>query len=180
MRALVFLWNSYLNRLRIRFWAIASSALAGSIAAAASGYVLLGKTAPDFTLRAVHGPNVRLSEHRGDVVVLSFWGSHCGPCGTQLEALDRSFATFKSAGLELYGVNVDDDQGKALEFANARTLGFSLLLDPRKDVARRYRVDNLPMTVLIDRAGTVRYAHRDYNAKGNELYLSELRTLLNE
>lgn len=155
-------------------------AIASGIAAAAAAYALLGREAPDFALHAVAGDNVRLSEHRGEVVVLSFWGSRCSLCGTQLAALDRSLKTYESAGLRIFGVEVDDDPARALEFAKAQSVAFPLLLDPSKDVSRHYLVDNLPMTVLIDRGGAVRHVHRDYDAKSDALYLNELRELLNE
>src|SRR5690606_35063798 len=135
---------------------------------------------PDFALRAVEGGNMRLSEHRGEVVVLSFWGSRCAPCRTQLAALDRSLKTFGSAGLRVFGINVDDDQARALEAAHSQTLGFPLLLDPQKAVSRRYDIDTLPTTVLIDRNGAIRHVHRDYSAKAETLYLQQLRALLNE
>jgi len=148
--------------------------------AAAAPYSLLGHEAPDFALHAVVGTNVRLSEHLGEVVVLSFWGSSCGPCRTQLDALDKSLKTYQSVGLRVFGIGVDDDPARSLEFAKERSVAFPLLLDPQKDVSRRYQVDNLPMTVLIDRSGVVRHVHRDYSAKGDALYLQELRALLNE
>jgi peroxiredoxin len=171
------------NRLLRPVWgraligALAALALA---AAAAGGYALLGHEAPDFALHALGGSNVRLSEHRGEVVVLSFWGSRCGPCRVQLATLDRSFKTYRSAGLQVFGVNVDDDQTVALESARTERVGFPLLLDPRKEVAKSYLVDNLPMTILIDRAGLVRQVHRDFDPKVEALYLQQLRTLLNE
>jgi len=155
-------------------------AMAALVASAATGYALIGHEAPNFALHAVTGNNVRLSEHRGDVVVLSFWGSRCGQCRMQLAALDKSFKTYHSAGLQVYGVNVDDDQAGALEFAHTQALGFPLLLDPKKAVARSYLVDNLPMTLLIDRSGAVRQVHRDFSSKFEPLYLQQLRVLLNE
>ena len=157
--------------------ALATAVLAAS---AASAYGLLGHEAPDFALHAVGGSNVRLSEHRGDVVVLSFWGSRCGQCRMQLAALNRSFKTYHSAGLQVFAVNVDDDQAGALEFAHTESLGFPMLLDPQKAVARAYLVDNLPMTVLIDRGGAVRQVHRDFSSKFEPAYLQQLRVLLNE
>ena len=161
--------------------ALASAALAaGAAAFAAAAYGLLGREAPDFGLHAVAGSNVRLSEYRGEVVVLSFWGSRCAPCRTQLAALDKSLRTYQSAGLRVFGINVDDDQARALEFAKSQSVGFPLLLDPEKSVSRRYGIDNLPMTLLVDRSGIVRYAHRDYSGKEDTLYLNELRALLNE
>jgi peroxiredoxin len=155
-------------------------AMAALVTSAATDYALLGHEAPDFALHAVNGNNVRLSEHRGNVVVLSFWGSRCGQCRMQLAALDKSFKTYHSAGLQVFGVNVDDDQGGALEFARTQALSFPLLLDPKKAVARNYRIDNLPMTLLIDRSGAVRQVHRDFSSKFEPLYLQQLRLLLNE
>jgi peroxiredoxin len=160
--------------------ALASAALAAGAAFAAAAYGLIGREAPDFGLHAVVGSNVRLSEYRGEVVVLSFWGSRCAQCRTQLAALDKSLRTYQSAGLRVFGINVDDDQARALEVAKSQSLGFPLLLDPEKSVSRRYGIDNLPMTLLVDRSGIVRYAHRDYSGKEETLYLNELRALLNE
>lgn len=155
-------------------------AIAFGAAVAAPQYGLLGHEAPDFALHAIAGGNVRLSEHRGDVIVLSFWGSRCSPCKAQLAALDKSFATYRSAGLLVYGINVDDDQQRALDFAHHQSVAFSLLLDPEKNVSRSYEVDNLPMTVLIDRSGVIRHVLRDYAARDQDTYLRQLRELLNE
>jgi len=148
--------------------------------AAEPPYALLGQTAPDFALHAVVGDNVRLSEHRGEVVVLNFWSSRCTSCRTQLAALNRSFATYRSAGLSIYGVGVDDDPVQSRDFARSARVDFALLLDPAKEVSRSYQVDNLPMTVLIDRNGTIRYVLRDYSDASSTLYLQQLRMLLNE
>jgi peroxiredoxin len=153
---------------------------AAALACAQASYPLLGAAAPDFALRASAGDNVRLSEHRGEVVVLSFWSSRCTPCRTQLTALNRSFLTYRSAGLAMFGVGVDDVPAQALDFARSTGVGFAMLLDPEKSVSRSYQVDNLPMTVLIDRSGVIRYVLRDYSPANETLYLQELRALLNE
>lgn len=161
-----------------RLWLAAIAFCAPAFADTA--YALLAHEAPDFALHAIAGGNVRLSEHRGDVIVLSFWGSRCTPCRAQLAALNQSLGTYRSAGLQVYGINVDDDQGRALAFAHGEAVTFPLLLDPEKAVSRNYQVDNLPMTLLIDRNGVVRNVFRDYNAKSASLYLQQLRALLNE
>jgi peroxiredoxin len=159
------------------------AALALGVALGAVGqprYALLGVAAPDFALHASVGDNVRLSEHRGEVVVVSFWSSRCTPCRNQLAALNRSFQTYRSAGLQVYGVGVDDEPAQALEFARTSGVSFPMLLDPSKGVARSFQVDNLPMTVLIDRSGVVRHVLRDFSAASEPVYLQELRALLNE
>jgi len=167
-----------LGALLVAVGLVASSSF--STAFAAAPYALLGREAPDFALPAVAGSNVRLSEHLGDVVVLSFWSSRCGPCRTQLEALDRSVQTYQSVGLQVFGISVDDDPARAVEFAKSQSVSFPLLLDAKKLVSRSYDIDNLPMTVLIDRGGVIRHVHRDYSGKEDALYLQELRELLNE
>jgi len=167
--------------LLLRSWAgLLALALAATAIAAEPDYPLLGRPAPDFALHASAGDNVRLSEHRGEVVVLSFWSSRCTPCRSQLALLNRSLQTYRSAGLQVYGVGVDDVPLQAREFAHSVGVGFSMLLDPDKTVSRDYQVDNLPMTVLIDRGGIIRHVLRDYSAANEALYLQELRALLNE
>jgi len=160
--------------------AAAAVLAAGAAAPAQTTYGLIARPAPDFTLHAAAGGNVRLSEHKGEVVVLSFWSSGCGTCARQLAALDQSLATYRSAGLEVYGVSVDDEPARAAAYAHGTRLGFPMLLDPGKTVGRAYQVDNLPMTVLIDRGGTVRNVLRDYSAKTEGVYLEQLKLLLNE
>ena len=169
------------SRVRVSLQCTALALLgAASGVFAQRSYGLIERAAPDFTLHAVAGGNVRLSEHRGEVVVLSFWSSGCGTCRRQLDALNQSLVTYRSAGLAVYGVGVDDVAARAAEFARGTAVAFPMLLDPDKAVGRAYQVDNLPMTVLIDRSGTVRNVLRDFSAKSDRLYLEQLRVLLNE
>lgn len=148
-------------------------------AASAAPAPLLDKPAPDFALPAAAGSNVRLSEHRGEVVVLSFWSSRCSLCAEQLTAVNGLYATYRSAGLIVLGVSVDDDMAHARAYARSHTMRFPLLLDGAKQVSRNYAVDRLPTTVLIDRAGNVRYVHADYRP-ADASYVAEIRALLDD
>lgn len=139
-----------------------------------------GVQAPDFALRALAGPNVRLSEHIGQVVVISFWGVGCDACRGQLGALEQDFSRYRVQGLRVYGVEVADDQVEALRFARGMHVTFPLLLDPAKSVARLYDVDSMPMTVLIDRDGKIRQVVREFNETSRRACEDELRTLLAE
>ena len=159
---------------------LAAALLAPPSAWPATRHPLLGQPAVDFALRSVAGTNVRLSEYRGDVVLLSFWGSRCGQCLPQLAALDRLQATYGSAGLVTLGVNVDDDQAAARDFAGGRHVGFAMLLDPSKSVARSYRVDALPSVVLVDRAGVIREVFREFRSGAEDEYLTRIKALLDE
>ena len=159
---------------------LAAGLAALTLPAAGADYRLAGLAAPDFALRSSDGPNVRLSEHRGEVVLLAFFGSRCDLCGDQLAVLSRMVDTYKSAGLAALAVNVDDDQAKAAQFISAHRASFPMLMDPEKSVARTYRVDNLPMLLLVDRAGAIRYVHRDFRKGDEASYLAQTRQLLDE
>jgi len=141
---------------------------------------LVGAPAPDFVLRSAAGSNLRLSEQRGDVVVLSFWSSRCNVCRAQLAELDRLYATYRPAGFVVLGVNVDDDVTAAREFAAGQKLQFPLLFDPTKAVARAYRVDALPMLVAVDRFGAVRFLSRNDKPGAAAEYVPALRALIDE
>ena len=149
-------------------------------ALAARFHAVPGVAAPDFALRAYEGPNVRLSEHIGQVVVVSFWGVGCDACRDQLQALQQDFSRYQAQGLRVYGVEVADDPVEAVRFARGMSVTFPLLRDPAKSVARLYDVDDLPLTVLIDRDGKIRLVVHDFNEKSRRACEDELRTLLAE
>ena len=140
---------------------------------------MVGQTAPDFALAAAVGANVRLSEYRGQPVVLSFWSSQCSLCAKNLAALDHYYGTYPSSGLIVLAVSVDDDRQHAQDYAHAHATNFPLLLDPEKTVSRAYDIERLPTTVLIDRGGVVRYLHSDDRA-GDDTYVAQIRALLDD
>ena len=146
-------------------------------ALAAAGSI--GHAAPDFALPAAIGNNVRLSEYRGQPVIVSFWSSRCGLCARQLAALDRYYGTYRSSGLIVLGVSVDDDAQHAQDYAHAHVMAFPLLLDSAKAVSRAFGIERLPSTVLIDRGGVVRFLHSDDGA-GDDSYVAQIRALLDD
>jgi peroxiredoxin len=146
----------------------------------AAQQLMAGATAPDFALHSLAGPNVRLSEQRGDVVVVSFWSSRCNTCRAQLAELDRLYGTYRPAGFVVFAVNVDDDAAKAREFAQAQRVQFPMLFDPTKAVARSYRVNALPMLVAVDRFGTIRFINRSDKPAAAGEYITALRKLIDE
>jgi len=150
------------------------------VAAAAERYDLIGQPAPDLVARGLGGENVRISEHRGEVVVVSFWSGSCNTCRAQLSALDRIAKTYASAGLTVIGVNLDDDVARAEKFARSQDVQFQLLISTPENTGRDYQVDRVPMTVFVDREGVLRAAHREFKARDEETYVRELRDLLNE
>lgn len=159
-------------------WRLALGLCSALACAAPQG--LIGQSAPDFALPpAVAGDNVRLSEYRGQPVMLLFWSSGCAECAGQLAVLGRLYDTYHSSGLIVLGVSVDDDVQHAARFAREHPAHFPVLLDQSKGVGRAYQIDRLPTTVLIDRSGVVRYLNDDYRAN-DRFYVSQIRALLDD
>ena len=141
---------------------------------------LKGRPAPDFVLKSLTGENIRLSEFRGQVVMINFWASWAGPSRMEMPRLEKIAGTYRSSGFVLLGVNMDDTQASATNFANAYGITYPLLLDLRKEVVRVYAVETVPVTVLVDRGGSVRFVHKDYRVGAEQTYVSEIRALLKE
>jgi peroxiredoxin len=144
----------------------------------ASAAVALATAAPDFTLRSSNGPNLRLQEQRGRVVMVNFWATWCGPCRQEMPQLSRLYDKYRSAGFTLLGVSVDDDARHASDVASRLGLNFPVLLDSDKAVSKAYDLSTMPTTYLIDRDGRVRYIHKGYVAGTEEAYEREIRELL--
>jgi len=141
---------------------------------------LTGQAAPDFALKSSSGENLRLSEYRGDVVMINFWATWCGPCRQEMPLLDELYSRYERVGFSLLGVNIDDDPRKAMRMVSELGVSFPVLFDARKEVSKLYEVDAMPVTVLIDREGTIRYVHHGYKPGYEDKYLDQIRSLLRE
>ena len=145
---------------------------------APAGTVEPGVAAPDFALKSLDGRNLRLSEYRGRVVVLSFWASWCGRCREQLPELAALRQRYQDAGLQVLAIGLDEDAQSAR--SASRNVEFPVLLDTGKHVAREYDPGKLPLTVLIDRHGQIRHVHSGYRNADTETYVAQLDALLAE
>ena len=154
--------------------------LLAAAAVTASAAVQPSATAPDFTLRSVGGANLRLAEQRGQVVLVNFWATWCGPCRQEMPHLNRLYDKYRSAGFVLLGVNIDDDPRAAADLAAKLGVHFPVLLDTDKRVSRAYDMSAMPATLLIDRDGRVRHLHRGYKDGVEALYEQQVRALLKE
>ena len=126
------------------------------------------------------GPNLRLQEQRGRVVLINFWATWCGPCRQEMPHLNRLYEKYRASGFVLLGVNVDDDKRNAVDVAAKLGLKFPVLLDTDKKVSRLYELSTMPSTVLIDRDGRVRAIHRGYQSGVEDQYDKQIRDLLKE
>lgn len=141
---------------------------------------LVGQPAPDFALRAMEGGNLRLSEHLGEVVVINFWATWCGPCRQEMPLLDDLYGKYKLAGMTLLSINIDEDSSRAAEMAHTLKVSYPVLFDDRQEVSRGYDVSTMPVTVMIDRGGVVRRVFDGFKPGNEKIYAEQIRELLNE
>jgi peroxiredoxin len=137
-------------------------------------------SAPDFALKSMSGDNIRLSEHRGEVILLNFWASWCGPCRQEMPHLNALQQRYSKLGFNVVGVNVDKDSALANKLLKDIPVSFPVLLDNMGDVSASYNVSAMPTTVLIDRDGNMRYLHKGYKPGYENDYEQQIKELIRE
>jgi peroxiredoxin len=136
--------------------------------------------APDFTLPARDGGNVRLSDLRGQVVMINFWATWCGPCRQEMPLLQQIQAKYEPLGFTLVGINVEPDSAAAVTWLKQVSVSFPILFDQKNVVAEQFGVQGMPSSVFVDRAGNVRYVHRGYQPGDEAKYADMVRSLAKE
>lgn len=134
--------------------------------------------APDFTLKALSGVNLRLAEQRGDIIVLNFWASWCGPCIQEMPELDKLASKYQPLGVQIWGVNVEADSSAAQKYLSKTRVEFPILFDTENSVSASYQVQAMPTTVIINKDGDVHSVHRGYKPGYEQKYENDIKTLL--
>ena len=161
----------------LRGW-LGAAAIALFTAGVSAG--VMQAPAPDFTLKSHAGSNLKLSEHRGEVVLINFWASWCGPCRQEMPLLSELHDKYKSLGFTVLGVNVEEDSSDARKLLSQMPVTFPVLYDNDSTVSKQYDVVAMPSTVLVDRNGNMRYLHKGYKPGEEEIYVQMVRSLLRE
>ena len=136
--------------------------------------------APDFTLKSNSGKNLRLSDFRGQVVMINFWASWCGPCRQEMPILDQLSKRYGKLGFTLLGVNVEQDSSKANAYLKDIPVSFPILYDTANQTSKLYNVNAMPTTVLVDRNGNMRFIHHGYKPGYENDYKKQIKALIRE
>jgi len=138
---------------------------------------LVGRRAPDFSLRTLGGSQtVRLSNLRGQVVVINFWASWCAACRQEHPALLAAWERYRDQGMVLLGIDYQDQASAAKAFMREMGGDWPILNDPEGRVALAYGVYGVPETFFIGRDGIVRY--KQIGASPYELLTDQIQRLL--
>ena len=136
--------------------------------------------APAFTLASRAGQDVSLTQYKGQVVMINFWASWCGPCRQEMPLLESIYKKYNKMGFTMLGVNVEPDSNAANDWLKATPVSFPILYDRDSKVSKLYDVAGMPSTVIIDRGGKLRVLHRGYKPGDENEYLDSIRTLIRE
>ena len=139
------------------------------------------KEAPDFTLPSLTGgESISLQDYRGEVVYLTFWASWCVPCRQEMPYLAQLWQRHKDSGLQVIGINVEEDATTARQFAEELQLPFPLVQDQDRAVSKLYRVPGFPTHFIVDRRGRIRFSGLGFNLADVAAVSQEVQTLLQE
>ena len=161
--------------LRSLLTAVATGLLTSAVAADE-----LAGPAPGFTLQSRSGESVSLSDLQGQVVMINFWATWCGPCRQEMPHLEALHQRYSSLGFTLLGVNVEEDARGVEKYLEETPVTFPVLYDPANKVSELYDVIAMPSTVMVDRAGNMRYIHHGYQPGYENEYQAQIRALLRE
>lgn len=113
-----------------------------------------GSQAPDFVLTDMNDKQHRLSDYKGQGVLLNFWGTWCKPCESEMPFMERQYQVYQDQGVQILAVNIDESAYAVNRFIDKHQLSFPVLID-KGEVATAYHVGQLPVTFLIDKEGKV-------------------------
>jgi len=118
----------------------------------------VGQPAPDINLPSPEGKEIALSSLKGKVVLIDFWASWCGPCRKEMPNVVKAYAKYKGKGFEIYGVSLDQEKDKWVEAIAKDGITWPQVSDLQywnNSGARKYNVQSIPYTVLLDKEGKI-------------------------
>lgn len=119
-----------------------------------------------------------LEKHKGEVVYLDFWASWCGPCRKSFPWMNKIEAEYKSQGFSVISVNLDANKDLAAKFLNETPASFTVIYDPKGKIAKHFKIQGMPSSILIGRDGKIKSSHTGFFTKKIPLYQQGIKQLL--
>ena len=116
-----------------------------------------GFLAPDFDLKTPAGESIKLSELRGQAVLVNLWATWCPPCRDEMQSIEKIYQEYKGEGFTVLAVNMtyQDDPFAVVPFVDEQGLTFPILLDETGEMAEAYQLRSLPSSYFIRRDGII-------------------------
>lgn len=139
-----------------------------------------GGRAEDFGLSDIDGKPYTLSELRGKVVLINFWATWCAECRVEMPSLNRLYERLKGEGLIVLGISINRSPSAVRDAIGKTPVSFPILLDPKGDVYRKYMIQGLPTSFLIDRQGNMAEKIIGGRQWDSEEFIGKVQKLLKE
>lgn len=137
---------------------------------------MLGKKAPDWTLKDINGKDVNLSDFRGKVVILDFWATWCPPCRREIPGFIELQQQYEKSGLVVVGISFDKAVGTVKSFAQKLEINYPLVMG-KMELAKAYGgITSIPTTFILDRTGKIVKSFVGFHAKSE--FEKEIKPLL--
>jgi cytochrome c biogenesis protein CcmG/thiol:disulfide interchange protein DsbE len=138
-------------------WIYISAERSGTSAAGPITAPNQGFLAPDFELTTTTGESLRLSDLRGQAVLVNLWATWCPPCRSEMTAIEKVYNEYKEEGFVVLAIDMtyQDDASAVMPFVIRHGLTFTILLDQTGDTARAYQLRSLPSSYFINRDGII-------------------------
>ncbi len=134
--------------------------------------------APDITLPTPDGDMIALSDYRGKVIFLNFWGTYCPPCVAELPDIQNVYEALQDQDFVVIGLNVEEKPEKVKAFVSEHGITFPIIISPDATVNPLYQLKRMPTTWFIDRQGILR--GKIEGQMSEEMALKIARKLLEE
>jgi len=142
------------------------------------GANLYAQKAPTFDLPG-NNKNINLEQLKGKVVYLDFWASWCTPCRKSFPWMNDMHARYKDEKFVIVAINLDSSKSDAQKFLKKLPAEFDIAYDPDGNIANKYQLKVMPSSYLIDKDGTLVYAHKGYREGDVNVIEKKIRKLIN-
>lgn len=120
---------------------------------------------PDFRFPTLAGERLGPPDFPGEVVLVEFWATWCGPCRLQARFLEELHEELDGQGVRFLALNVGEDEETVRLYAERHPFPYPVLLDPQDSLSRRYRVLGLPTVMIVDREGEIQFLETGVSPK---------------
>jgi len=119
-----------------------------------------------------------LQKHKGEVIYLDFWASWCGPCRKSFPWMNKIETEYKKQGFSVISVNLDANKALATKFLNEMPATFTVIYDPKGKIAKHFKIQGMPSSMLIGRDGKIKLRHTGFYTNKISQYQLEIEQLL--
>jgi thiol-disulfide isomerase/thioredoxin len=140
-----------------------------------------GQPLPKCAVSAIgENQSLDLNQYKGKVLYVDFWASWCGPCAKSFPFMNELHQQLKDQGLQIVGVNLDENTDDAKAFLAKYPASFTVMADVSKQCAKDFDVKAMPSSYVIDRKGVVQHVHLGFRHGEAKELRAVVEKLLNE